>query len=109
MLTDNEKIVIKQFQKTSIPSVYKLDDTDNILYIEHVDFDLCNILLKNELDQNLIRLKNKKMNIEYVQSEFKEYAKFLEQLDISSYDNDAKKYLVLLTEVINTFLRNNLL
>ena len=98
MLTDNGKIVIKQFQKTSIPSVYKLDDTDNILYIEHVDFDLCNILLKN-----------KKMNIEYVQSEFKEYAKFLEQLDISSYDNDAKKYLVLLTEVINTFLRNNLL
>ena len=48
MLTDNEKIVIKQFQKTSIPSVYKLDDTDNILYIEHVDFDLCNLLLKNK-------------------------------------------------------------
>ena len=40
---------------------------------------------------------------------FYHYAKFLEQLDISSYDNDAKKYLVLLTEVINTFLRNNLL
>ena len=49
------------------------------------------------------------MSIEYVQNEFKEYAKFLEQLDISSYDNDAKKYLILLTEVINIFLRNNLL
>lgn len=48
MLTDNEKIVIKQFQKTSIPSVYKLDNTDNILYIEHVDFGLCNLLLKNK-------------------------------------------------------------
>ena len=98
MVTHTDKLVIQQFQKTSIPSVYILGDTDTILYIEHVDFDLCNILLKN-----------KKMNIEYVQSEFKEYAKFLEQLDISSYDNDAKKYLVLLTEVINTFLRNNLL
>lgn len=44
MLTNNEKIVIKEFQQTRIPSVYKLDDTDNILYIEHVDFDLCNML-----------------------------------------------------------------
>ncbi|MCI6508409.1 MAG: hypothetical protein PUH11_06290 [Bacilli bacterium] len=97
MLTDNEKKAIKLFQQTSIPSVYKLDNTDNILYIEHVNFDLCNMLLKN-----------KKANIEYVQNEIKEYAKFLKQLDISSYDNDTKKHLILLTEVINIFLRNNL-
>ncbi len=97
MLTDNEKKVIKLFQQTSIPSVYKLDNTDNILYIEHVDFDLCNMLLKN-----------KKASIEYVQNEIKEYARFLKQLDISSYDNDTKKHLILLTEVINIFLRNNL-
>lgn len=97
MLTNNEKRVIKEFQQTSIPSVYKFDDTDNILYIEHIDFDLCNMLLKNE-----------KVSIEYVQNEIKEYAKFLKQLDISGYDNDAKMYLMLLTEVINIFLKNNL-
>lgn len=97
MLTNNEKIVIKQFQQTSIPAVYKFDDTDSILYIEHVDFDLCSMLLKN-----------KKVGIEYVQNEIKEYAKFLKQLDISGYDNDAKMYLMLLTEVIYIFLRNNL-
>lgn len=34
MLINNEKIVIKEFQQTRIPSVYRLDDTDNILYIE---------------------------------------------------------------------------
>ena len=97
MLTNNEKRVIKEFQQTSIPSVYKFDDTDNILYIEHIDFDLCNMLLKNE-----------KVSIEYVQNEIKEYAKFLKQLDISGYDNDAKMYLMLLKEVINIFLKNNL-
>ncbi len=97
MLTNNEKIVIKEFQQIRIPSVYKLDDTDNILYIEHVDFDLCNMLLKN-----------KKASNEYVQNELKEFAKFLKQLDISGYDNDAKRHLILLTEVINIFLKNNL-
>ena len=35
-------------------------------------------------------LKNKRVSIEYVQNEFKEYAKFLKQLDISGYDNDTK-------------------
>ena len=97
MLTDNEKTIIKQFKNTRIPSVYKLDDTDNILYIEHVDF-LCDMLLKN-----------KKMSIECLQNEFKEYSTFLEQLDISIYDDDAKNHLILLTEVINIFLRNNLM
>ena len=53
-------------------------------------------------------LKNEKVSIEYVQNEIKEYAKFLKQLDISGYDNDAKMYLMLLTEVINIFLKNNL-
>ena len=97
MLTDNERKIVKKFQQAKIPSVYKLDDTDNILYVEHVDFDLCCMLIKN-----------KKVNNEYVQNEIKEYAKFLKQLDISNYDNDAKMYLMLLIEVINIFLKNNL-
>ncbi len=79
MLTNNEKIVIKEFRQTRIPLVYKLDDTDNILYIEHVDFDLCDMLLRNE-----------KVSNEYVQNELKEFAKFLTQLNIKNYDNDEK-------------------
>lgn len=47
MLTNNEKIIIKEFKDSRIPSIYKFDDTDNILYIEHVDFDLCNMLINN--------------------------------------------------------------
>ena len=97
MLTNNEKTVIKEFRQTRIPSAYKFDDTDNILYIEHVDFDLCDMLLKN-----------KKVSNEYVQNELKEFAKFLTQLNIKNYDNDDKKHLNLLLEVVNIFIKNNL-
>lgn len=97
MLTNNEKIVIKDFRQTRIPSTYKFDDTDNILYIEHVDFDLCDILLKN-----------KKVSNDYVQNEFKELAKFLTQLNIKNYDKDDKKYLNLLLEVVSIFIKKNL-
>lgn len=97
MITDNEKKLIKEFQQAKIPSVYKLDNTDNILYVEHVDFDLCNILLKN-----------KKVSNEYVQNELKEFAIFLTQLNINNYDKDDKKYLNLLLEVVNIFIKNNL-
>ena len=97
MLTNNEKIIIKEFKDSRIPSIYKFDDTDNILYIEHVDFDLCNMLLINEKVSNL-----------YVQNELKEFARFLKQLDIKNYDSDAKKYLKLLLEVVIIFIRINL-
>ena len=97
MLTNNERIVIKDFRQTRIPSSYKVDDTDNILYIEHVDFDLCDILLKN-----------KKVNNDYVQNELKELAKFLTQLNIKNYDKDDKKYLNLLLEVVSIFIKKNL-
>ena len=97
MLTDNERKLIKEFQQTKIPSVYKLDNTDNILYIEHVDFDLCKILLKN-----------KKVSNDYIQNEFKEFANFLNQLNIYNYDEDDKKHLNLLLEVVNIFMKKNL-
>lgn len=96
MLSNDEKIVINEFLQTRIPLTYKCDDTDNILYIEHVDFDLCDMLLKNRKASN-----------EYVQDELKNFAKFLTQLNIKSYDDD-KKYLYLLFEVVNIFITNNL-
>lgn len=84
-------------QNARIPAVYKEDLTDNILYIEHVEYDLCEMLLKN-----------KKESKEFVQEEFKEYARFLTQLDISNYDDDTKTHLLLLMEVVNMFFKYNL-
>ena len=97
MLTENEKLLLSKFQKTRIPSTYKFDDTDNILYIEHVDFDLCCMLLKNE-----------KVNNEYVQNEIKAFSIFLSQLDVLTFDRFDRDYLNLLIEVVNIFIKNNL-
>ena len=97
MLTDCEKTIIKRFQQTRIPARYKLDDTDNILYIEHVDFDLCYILLQG-----------KKVNKEYVQNEIKKYSIFLSQISILNYSEDEKTHLKLLIEVVDIFIKYNL-
>lgn len=53
-------------------------------------------------------LKNRKASNEYVQDELKNFAKFLTQLNIKNYDDDDKKYLYLLFEVVNIFITNNL-
>lgn len=97
MLTDNETKIVKKFQEAKIPSVYKLDNTDNILYVEHVDFDLCCMLLKN-----------KKVNIEYVQNEINAFSIFLSQLDVLTFDRYDRDYLNLLIDVVNIFIKNNL-
>lgn len=97
MLTDYEKTIIRRFQQIKIPSRYKLDNTDNILYIEHVDFDLCYILLQG-----------RKVNREYVQNEIKEYSIFLSKLSILNYSEDEKMHLKLLIEVVNIFIKYNL-
>ena len=97
MLTEDEKLLIKKFKHTRIPSVYKYDLTGNILYVEHVDFDLCTMLLKG-----------KKAKREDVQNEIKEFSIFLSQLDVLNFDEFAKDYLNLLIEVVNIYIKNNL-
>lgn len=97
MLTDLEKEVVEKFRQSKIPSIYKLDDTDNILYVEHVIFDLCKMLLKR-----------KRATKECVQEEIKAYATFLGQLSIFKFDEEAINHLKLLNEVINIFLKYNL-
>ncbi|MBQ8433831.1 MAG: hypothetical protein IJX23_03380 [Clostridia bacterium] len=97
MVTDSEKLIIKKFQKIRIPSIYKMDDTDNLLYVEHVNFDLCEMLLRG-----------KKVSKEYVQNEIEEYSVFLSQSAILDFNDVEKEYFKLLIEVVNIFIINNL-
>ncbi len=94
MLTENEKRIIQTFQQTRIPSIYKLDNTDNILYIEHVDFDLCKMILKE-----------KKISKEWAQCEILEYSKFLSQINIISLDAEALEHLRLVNAIISLFIK----
>ncbi len=94
MLTENEKTIIKTFRQKRIPSIYKLDLTDNILYVEHVDFDLCNIVLKE-----------KKVSKEYSQNEIKEYSRFLSQINIDTFNLEGLEYLYLINTIISLFIK----
>ena len=56
MLTSYDKQILREFKQTKIPSIFKLDKTDNILYVEHVDFDLCDLLLRHKkVDSTVIK------------------------------------------------------
>ncbi|MBQ7915075.1 MAG: hypothetical protein IJZ28_03965 [Clostridia bacterium] len=97
MITSAEKVVVERFQQLRIPSFYKVDDTDNLLYVEHVNYDLCEMLLRS-----------KKVSKEYVQNEIEEYSAFLSQSSILNFDDDEKEYFKLLIEVVNIFIIHNL-
>ena len=65
MLTKIEKAIIQEFNSLRIPAIYKIDNTFNILYVEHIRMDICPFLLKN---------KKQKLNIN---EEKKAYSAFL--------------------------------
>ena len=45
-VTNAERETIEHFKKLKYPAIYKLDDTDNILFIELVDFYVCSFTMK---------------------------------------------------------------
>lgn len=97
MLLDSEILIIKEFKQSKIPSIYKTDNTDNILYVEHVDFDLCNELLKG-----------KKVDYTTIQNEIYMYSNFLSQISIIQFDKEAIEYFKLINSIFEIFLKYNL-
>ena len=89
MLTKTEKDIIQEFDSLKIPAIYKIDDTFNILYIEHVHFDICPFLLKN---------KKRGINID---EEKNAYSSFITNISISDFDEEAKYHLSLLQSVMS--------
>lgn len=89
MLTKTEKAIIQEFNSLKIPAIYKTDNTLNILYIEHIHFDICPFLLKNQ---------NKGINIG---EERTAYSSFLANISISDFDEEAKHHLSLLQSVMS--------
>lgn len=95
MLTKSEKKIIQEFNNLKIPAIYKLDNTFNILYIEHIHFDICPLLLKNQ---------NQGINID---EERVAYSSFLANISISDFDEEAKRHLSLLKSVMSIFFNQN--
>lgn len=77
-ISKNEKETIMHFKKSKYPAIYKIDLTDNILFIELIDFDVCSLLLKGK-------------SISHIQYEkiIEAYEKYLSQVNIECFDEYA--------------------
>lgn len=89
MLTKSERAAISHFRDLRIPEIYKIDKTDNILYVEHVIMDIC---------PSLLRRRIRSFDIE---QEKKMYAAFLASISLSEFDNYAHQHLEALKSVLN--------
>lgn len=91
-ITDTEKATIAYFKKLKYPAIYKIDDTDNILFVELVDFDVCSWLLKGQsIDKT------------QYQQILQKYKNFLEQVKLDSFDEYALMHYNLVIQIMEIF------
>ena len=91
-VTNAEKILIEYFKKLKCPAIYKLDNTDNILFVESVDFDICNWLLKGKL---ISSTQYKKI--------LEEYKLYLKQVKLDSFDEYALMHYNYIIQIMQIF------
>lgn len=91
-LTDEEKKIVNRFLMMKTPPVYKTDNTDRILFVELVEFDVCTYLLgKNRIDTK---------QYSYI---LDEYEKYLTQTDSSQFDKYSKEHFKLIMNLMDIF------
>ena len=91
-LIEEERQLVTQFKKKSYPSVYKMDETDNILFVEMVDFDVCTMLLQGKMVD-----KNTYTEItEY-------YRRFLKSVDQTKFDSYAQEHFRDIVAIMSIF------
>lgn len=94
-ISKNEKIVIERVEKAKIPTIYKMDLTDNILFVELVSFDVCQLLLKGK--------PVKKYQYDNIMNE---YQKFLAQVNTDMFDDNATFHYKDIVKVMEIFEKN---
>lgn len=91
-ITDKEKELLLKFKNLSYPSIYKTDNTDNILFIEMVDFDVCVYLIKGE-----------EINKQIIEEIMNSYNKFLLQINLDSFDDYTLSHYKMVLEIMKIF------
>ena len=91
-LTDKEREIVIKFINMKYPPVYKTDNTDRILFVELVEFDVCPYLLGK------IRLNN-----EQYDHILTEYERYLAQTDDTLFDEYAREHFELIVKLIELF------
>ena len=92
-MTDKEKKVINKFRNTSIPTVFKYDNTDFLLFLERLDFDICKYLQRGKAIPSVL-----------INSILDEYSRFSKIYYIGLY-SELDSYLLMIKEVID-IMRN---
>lgn len=91
-ISEYEKEILLKFKNSSYPSIYKTDNTDNILFVELVDFDVCTYLLKG-----------KQINKEMYDYIINSYEKFLSQAEIDTFDECTLSYYNNILKIMEIF------
>ena len=96
VISEFEKDIVKRFTMSKYPAIYKLDKTDNILFVETVDFDVCTSLLKGE-----------KMSNNQFTKIMNDYQRYLHQIDFESFDEYAMAHYKDLCGIMEIFKKYN--
>ena len=91
-LTVDEKEVVVKFIRMKYPPIYKTDNTDRILFVELVEFDVCPYLLGK------IRINDEQYS--YIMNEYESY---LMQTDNTMFDKYAQEHFKVIVKLINIF------
>ena len=91
-ITNSEKEVIEHFKELKYPAIYKLDVTDNILFVELIDFDVC-----------LWLLNGKSINYTQYKEVLKEYKNYLSQVNLASFDEYALMHYNIVIQIMEIF------
>ena len=84
-----EKNIIKKFQIMRIPAIFKNDNTDRILFVEDVDFFICDSLLKGKGISD--SLYNEIMI---------DYERFINNTDVNEFDEYALDYFNICVQIV---------
>jgi len=95
-ITKEERHTIKYFNSLRYPSEFYYRDDINLLYVEHLDFDICDDILRK-----------RKYPRDKIEREKKYYNNFINGVKIDNLSEYGKDYIDLIKEVMNIFLKYN--
>ena len=93
-ISESEKMILSHFRKMKYPNIYKTDNTDNILFVEMVDFDVCDILLAG-----------KNINLDVYNHIMNNYHNYLKQIDLKNFDEYAQVHYNKIVQIMEIFTK----
>jgi hypothetical protein len=88
-LNNEEKSIVVKFENMRIPTIFKIDKTDRILFIENINFTIRNFVLKNRI-----------IPTDLYNEIIADYEKFIKNSKINDFDVYAFEYFNLCVRIV---------